>query len=89
MGTGGLPYTLVEIDEPKKPLGKRVGQADSLQWKLWIVRYAWLLSILTMAPGVALLVWTVTHDPWFSVAVVAVATAVPATVFWWRTRGLP
>ena len=89
MGTGGLPYTLVEIDEPKKPLKQRVRQADSLQWKLWIQRYAWILSIVTMAPGVAVVVWTVTHDPTFSVTVVAVATGVPWFIFWWRTRGLP
>jgi hypothetical protein len=85
----GLPYTLVEIDEPKEPLVRRVKEADSLQWRLWLVRYAWLLSLLTMAPGIALIVFTVTGDLRFALAVTALATLAPAIVFWKRTRRLP
>lgn len=85
----GLPYTLVDIDEPKKPLRARLRDADSLQWKLWLQKYAWLLSLITMAPGIALVVYTVTASLAFALAVTALATGAPALVFWRRTRGLP
>jgi hypothetical protein len=85
----GLPYTLVEIDEPQRALGERLRQADTLQWKLWITKYAWLLSLLTMAPGIALLAYILTGSIGFALAVAALATLTPAFVFWRRTRGLP
>ncbi len=82
----GLPYTLVEIDERAEPLGKRLREADSLQWKLWIQKYAWFVSILTAAPGVALIVWVLTRDPVFAVWITALATFTPGLVVWRRTR---
>lgn len=85
----GLPYSLVEVDEPKKPLRARIGEADSLQWKVWFLKYAWLLSLITMAPGMALVVYTVTRSLPFAFVVTALATLAPAIVFWRRTKGLP
>jgi hypothetical protein len=85
----GLPYTLVDVDEPKKPLRTRIGKADSLQWKLWLQKYAWLLSLVTMAPGIALVAYTVTRSLAFALGVTVLATGAPAWVFWRRTRGLP
>jgi len=85
----GLPYTLVEIDEPKKPLRTRLQEADSLQWKLWIQRYAWFLSLVTMAPGIALITYVLTGSLAFGLAVTLLATLTPAFVFWRRTKGLP
>lgn len=85
----GLPYTLVEVDEPKKPLPARITEADSLQWKLWVTKYAWLLSIITMAPGIALASFIVTKDLTFAVIVTSVALLTSGGVFWWRTRQLP
>ncbi len=85
----GLPYSLVDVDEPRKPLRARVREADSLQWRLWLQRYAWLLSLLTMAPGIALVVFTVTRSFPFAVGITVLATGAPALVFWRRTRGLP
>ena len=82
----GMPYTLVEVDEPKKPLRRRVEEAVSLQWKLWIVKYAWLLSMITMAPGIALASFIGTRDLPFSLAITALAVAAPALVFWRRNR---
>jgi hypothetical protein len=85
----GLPYSLVDIDAPKLPLVKRVQEADALQWKLWLQRYAWFLSLLTMAPGIALIAYTATRELPFSVGITALAVGAPAGVFWWRTRQLP
>ena len=85
----GLPYTLVDIDERQAPFRERLRTADSLQWKLWIQKYAWFVSILTAAPGVALIVWVLTHDLAFALSITALATATPGAVFWWRTRQLP
>lgn len=85
----GLPYTLVEIDEPRKPLAKRLQEADSLQWKLWLTKYAWLLSLLTMAPGIALLAYLLTSSLAFALSVTALATLTPGLVFWRRTRPRP
>ncbi len=84
-----MPYTLVDIEEPRKPAAKRLQEADSLQWKLWLMKYAWILSLITMVPGIGVIVWTVTHDVLFSVAIVAAATLIPGSLFWWRTRSLP
>lgn len=85
----GLPYTLVEIDEPRKPLADRIRQADSLQWKLWLTKYAWFLSLLTMAPGIALLAYLLTSSLAFALSVTALATLTPGFVFWRRTRPQP
>jgi hypothetical protein len=84
-----LPYTLVEVDEPKKPLRQRVEEADSLQWKLWLAKYAWILSMLTMAPGIALASYILTRDAVFSVAITATAVGAAAGVFYRRVQGLP
>lgn len=85
----GMPYTLVDVDEPKKPLTQRVTEADSLQWKLWIIKYAWLLSMITMAPGIALASYIATHQLAYSVGITAVAVGAAASVFFWRVRRLP
>ncbi|HKZ59829.1 MAG TPA: hypothetical protein VJ547_08300 [Candidatus Thermoplasmatota archaeon] len=82
----GLPYSLVDVDEPKRPLRARIGEADSLQWKLWLLKYAWLLSLITMAPGIALIVWTVTRNPLFSAGITALAVGGPGLVFWRLSR---
>jgi len=84
-----LPYSLVDLHEPKKGAARRLREADTLQWKLWIQKYAWILSLVTMVPGIGVIVWTVTHDVLFSVAVVAAGTLIPGSLFWWRTRSLP
>lgn len=85
----GLPYTLVEVDERPTPAGQRIREADSLQWKLWIQQYAWLLSLITAAPGIALIAYTVTGSLPFALGVTAVGVLAPALVFWRRTRRLP
>ncbi len=85
----GLPYSLVEIDEPKKPFPERVKEADSLQWKMWLQKYAWFLSLATMAPGIALITYTATHELPFALGITALAVGAPAAVFWRRTRQLP
>jgi hypothetical protein len=83
-----LPYTLVDIDEPPKKGLARLREADALQWKLWFQQYAWFLSLLTAAPGIALIVFTLTGNAAFSVGITALATITPGAVFWWRTRRL-
>ena len=83
-----FPYTLVDIEEPKRGAVSRFREADTLQWRLWIVKYAWFLSLLTAAPGIALIVWTVTGNVFFALAIASLATATPGLVFWRRTRGL-
>lgn len=85
----GLPYSLVDLDEAKKPLRARIGEAGAQEWKLWLQKYAWLLSLVTMAPGIALVVYTVTVSLPFALGITALATLAPALVFWRRTRGLP
>jgi hypothetical protein len=85
----GLPYSLVDIDEPKRPLKARLTDADSFQLKLWLLKYAWILSIITMAPGIALAAFLVTHNLAFALTVTATAVLTSGGVFWWRTRQLP
>ena len=85
----GLPYTLVEVDERPKPARERLREADSLQWKLWIQKYAWLLSMVTVAPGLALIAYTVTGNLPLALGVTALGVLAPALVFWRRTRRLP
>jgi hypothetical protein len=85
----GLPYSLVDLDEPKKPLGTRIKEADSFQLKLWILKYAWILSIITMAPGIALAAFLVTGDLPFALIVTTTAVLTSGGAFWWRTRQLP
>jgi hypothetical protein len=82
----GLPYTLVKVDETPLPVGERLRTADTLQWKLWIQQYAWYLSIVTAAPGVALIFYTLTHNWGFSLGVTLMATITPGYVAWKRTR---
>jgi hypothetical protein len=96
MGTPGgraapspLPYTLVEVDEAKPPLRDRVRHVDDQRMRYLVQKYAWVLSLLTMVPGIGVIAWTVTGDVVFSVAIVAGATVIPGTLFWWRTRSLP
>lgn len=84
-----LPYTLVDIDEPRKSPRRRVREADGLQWRIWVQKYAWILSLLTMVPGIGVIAWTVTLDAGFSVGVVALATLIPGYFFWRRSKSLP
>ena len=83
-----LPYTLVDLDAPEKRGLSRVKEADSLQWKVWVQQYAWFLSLVTAAPGIALIVYTLTASLAVSLGITAVATGTPGLVFWWRTRRL-
>lgn len=85
----GLPYTLVEVDEHRKGARERLRDADSLQWKLWIQKYAWLLSMVTVAPGLALIAYTVTGNLPLALSITALGVLAPALVFWRRTRQLP
>jgi hypothetical protein len=85
----GLPYSLVEVDEQKKPLRQRVREADSLQWKLWLQKYAWLLSLITMAPGFGLAAFVATGNVVLAVGTTSAAVLTAGGVFWWRTRRLP
>lgn len=84
-----LPYTLVDVDEPEKGPVRRLREADEVQWRFWVLKYAWILSLLTMVPGIGVIAWTLTGDVGFSVGIVALATLIPGSLFWWRTRSLP
>jgi len=83
-----FPYTLVDIDEPDAGSRASLRYADPLQWKLWIVKYAWFLSLVTAAPGIALIIYTVTGNLGFSLAITAMATLTPAATLWARMRKL-
>jgi hypothetical protein len=85
----GLPYSLVEIDEQKKTLPQRLREADSLQWKLWLQKYAWFLSLITMAPGIGLAAFIATGNVALAVGTTSAAIFTAGGVFWWRTRQLP
>jgi hypothetical protein len=81
-----FPYTLVDLEEPERGALARVREADSLQWRLWVVKYAWFLSLLTAAPGIALIVWVVTANLPFALVITALAILAPGLVFWRQSR---